>query len=463
MSVSKAGGYIEPVESAPERRSLHIILLPPPIPVLISAKSGVSQLPAGLGFNQDDSDAINAKRAFAEVLYQVSLTTDDNVAANPSELEDPLAPDYEEQLNSCISLTEDQGLAALLELRTLGRGLRARLDKGFVDELKKLGFPQEDPSKEPSLTFSTDKKASLCWEMMYEERTQKVDWKNFWGFRVPITHSQVGQRETRIRLKKGLFSAVDQTLTFADREVVLLARQLGSVLQHETLNNQIKARVREELRCQMNKDDTELDDWFTARGSEAWLSSFFAELFGEEARGRTLEWKEDTIRAVFSPRQFAFELVHFACHCEPSNVTELLTALKVHIGGEDVSLNVAAMADNDHAWGLEEPGPLVFLNACGTGQQGQTAEPPGFPETWMKQHGALAVIATMCPVPDLFAHAFALKFYNLLFQCEADARPRYVGEVLLETRRYFMEHCRNPLGLAYVLYAFKDASVETAN
>src|SRR4029453_8357347 len=107
-------------------------------------------------------------------------------------------------------------------------------------------------------------------------------------------------------------------------------------------------------------------------------------------------------------------------------------------------------------------GPMVFLNACGTGEQSDSYEPPGFPAQWIGNLSALAVVATLCPVPDYFAHAFALKFYDFLFQATLNSnalennRNRYVSEALLATRRHFMqEPYNNPLGLAYVLYAFK--------
>jgi hypothetical protein len=110
---------------------------------------------------------------------------------------------------------------------------------------------------------------------------------------------------------------------------------------------------------------------------------------------------------------------------------------------------------------MREPGPMVFLNACGSGQQNATGEPPGFPGRWI-DYGALAVIATLCPVPDDFAHAFAVRFYQALFRPGDDAggRSRCAAEALLETRRHFMEEpYNNPLGLAYVLYARKGLRV----
>jgi hypothetical protein len=117
----------------------------------------------------------------------------------------------------------------------------------------------------------------------------------------------------------------------------------------------------------------------------------------------------------------------------------------------------------------DDPGSLVFLNACGTAQTLTTYESPSFPVKWIKDQRALAVIATLCPVPDYFAHAFALKFYEILFATEETTSAnttasisanQYIATALLETRRYFMEKYNNPLGLAYIIYAIKDAHIQ---
>jgi hypothetical protein len=74
----------------------------------------------------------------------------------------------------------------------------------------------------------------------------------------------------------------------------------------------------------------------------------------------------------------------------------------------------------------------------------------------------VAVIATLCSVPDHFAHAFAVKFYEFLFSSSREPGSdhfRYLAEALLATRRFFMEQYNNPLGLAYVLYARKGVHI----
>lgn len=234
-------------------------------------------------------------------------------------------------------------------------------------------------------------------------------------------------------------------------------------LCHSSLCDEFKKRALQSLR---EKNLNEADEWLAAQDRDSWLRRSIQKLHeGIEDEEllllQTQKWKAKTVQQIFSDPNFSYELIHFACHCEPAKVSELLSHLRIKIAGEEISLSVASMPSDQRP---NEPGPLVFLNACGTGQQGNTDEPPGFPESWISNRGAVAVVATLCPVPDLFAHAFARKFYTILFRSVADpqalVRDRYLAEALLETRRYFMQECGNPLGLAYVLYAVKDACIE---
>ena len=329
---------------------------------------------------------------------------------------------------------------------------------------------QRLPKEEPAMTFENHQQVPVFWDMLYDEKIGGEDpnWEHFWGFRVPITHWQTkATKNFKIHLKRGLFSAIDETLSFASSEVSLLAQQLTGGLCHRQLCEEFKNRALNELRNQ-GTDNAEVEALFQGQNAKSWLSSFIYKLIKdlEDPKERTLKtnrWKSSTLKAIFSDPEFTYELIHFACHCEPDKLSELLTELKINIAGEEVALTVAQMSGSREAQS-EHDGPLVFLNACSTGEQGNNAEPPGFPENWINKRGALAVVATLCPVPDLFAHAFARKFYNTLLESpkkpEEPVRERSLAEALLETRRYFMTECRNPLGLAYVLYAVRDACIE---
>ncbi len=89
--------------------------------------------------------------------------------------------------------------------------------------------------------------------------------------------------------------------------------------------------------------------------------------------------------------------------------------------------------------------PLVILNPCLTGTIN-----PLYTSNWailFWERGARGVLATEFYVPDGFAAEFVEEFYKFLLL----GMP--IGKALLATRRHFWEKQRNPLGLAYALYA----------
>ena len=97
--------------------------------------------------------------------------------------------------------------------------------------------------------------------------------------------------------------------------------------------------------------------------------------------------------------------------------------------------------------------PLVLLNGCGTGSYG----PESFSSliASFRRSGASGVIGTECPIPELFGEAWARALLLSLF----GGAP--VGRAMLALRRTFMGEHRNPLGLAYSLYASHDVALAT--
>jgi len=89
--------------------------------------------------------------------------------------------------------------------------------------------------------------------------------------------------------------------------------------------------------------------------------------------------------------------------------------------------------------------PLVFLNGCATGDYG--------PESYVslidnfRAAGASGVIGTECPVPELFAEAYAATLFPRVFRGEP------LGQAMLVVRLNFLREKKNPLGLVYTLYA----------
>ncbi len=466
----RAGGYVDSVPAKGARESLHVVIQGKAGLVLVSPRMGGSTpVMGGLGFANDDV-ALNAKRGFTQELQKLSLALGKQIEKDKTKIGDPGDPQYEQQMVQKLSLTAAKSDLTLDALRNVGFGLRDQLNPEVFAAFKKSGLMQRLPAEEPAMTFDNYDQVPVLWDMMYDQKVagEDTEWEHFWGFRVPITHWQMKPtNQFKIRLKRGLFSAIDETLLFANNEVSLLAQKLTGGLCHRSLCDEFKKLALNELRTR-GSGNADVEAWFEAQSAKSWFRSFIDKLNEDledpdEIKLQTGRWKSKTLNAIFSDPEFTYELIHFACHCEPDKLSELLTQLKINIAGEEVALTVAQMSGSREGLS-DQDGPLVFLNACGTGGQGNNAEPPGFPENWINKRGALAVVATLCPVPDLFAHAFAWKFYNTLFQSvekpEEPVRERYLSEALLETRRYFMTKCRNPLGLAYVLYAVRDACIE---
>jgi hypothetical protein len=144
-------------------------------------------------------------------------------------------------------------------------------------------------------------------------------------------------------------------------------------------------------------------------------------------------------------------MVHFACHCGRDGSDD--TLLFSLINDEDIAGDVPIIRLKTHDFNLVtgkfKYRPLVFLNACqsASGVPDDLGKTFNLPKVFIK-HDAAAVIATICPIPDLFAAAFARVFYDHFLN-----QHMAIGDALRATRRHFLEKHHNPLGLAYGLYS----------
>lgn len=157
----------------------------------------------------------------------------------------------------------------------------------------------------------------------------------------------------------------------------------------------------------------------------------------------------DAILDALAGDQGSYDFVHFACHASPASDA---SKSKLILSVNDKKVDLALRDLGRRAWSWENRHPLVFLNACESGEQ------PEFQTRSLVKlfldRGARGVVATQCLMPDAFAAQFALHFYELFF----GGMP--IDRALLETRRYFLLEHNNPLGLAYSLYADPMTKVE---
>jgi hypothetical protein len=303
----------------------------------------------------------------------------------------------------------------LSQLRDLGK---AAYNKILTPEISQY-FKDKDKTEQKrglSLTFQTPPTFSFFWEMLYAGKPFGVEKDEFWGFHYPIGRTYWGTMEfpDRIQLQEGIFSAIHNKLKHSQEEVERIQQCLhkaGEILKLSLI-------------CQL------LD------------------------RLESKSFCIDNLLELFHDENFRYGMIHFACHCfNPLQTNSDKAYLSLTVQDDHLEIELQKLL----AWaeyGFQNH-PFVFLNACESGIPGKLLQTSSFP-TEMLNFGAGGVIATACTIPDNFASAFASKFYEFLFaQLASDTRVN-LGEVLLETRRFFLEQYNNPLGLAYGLYALSN-------
>ncbi len=454
MSGHQLGGFVDSDGAVAGRKS---------IPVLVAnskAMVGGGYEDFELGFGQDP---YGASEAFANELFRVTNQLLDR-PRNPN------SPNFAEQIEQAMRFSDVESRTLLNRLRKLGYSLRQELSGDMAQELRNLGFVINSEDAPAALSFVEGANAPILWEMMYEgEFEGTADWRQFWGFATPIAHWLRKNRPPRVELQRGFYSAINTDLPFADQEVAMVAAHFGDSLPRVDLAGMFAEKVKGEQHQLLSMDDAQVNQWWEECKGR-WLERFLEQKVAATPGTDAGEWVKD--RLIDALRGcLDCDVIHFACHSTPHQVTPFLSNFEVAVGGLRFPLEPAHMTA---AWknagaSPKDRGSLVFLNACSTSAQDAAHKPPVFPSKWIEGQHAVAVIGTLCPVPDFFAHEFAVKFYEILFRGvrslddSEDARYRSIAEALLETRRHFMRPpYNNPLGLAYVLYAVKGAYVRAA-
>lgn len=212
MPELRTGAYVDPASTSAGRNSLGVVIEGKFDTVFITAnQGGLKHVDGGLGF-QNDAVFQGAKRSFADRLYQLSLELDKRVAEGQNKLKSLSGEAYDQEVLSLLTLTKARSETSLTKLQELGYGLRQKLNQKFVDVLTALGGMKESYLDEPAINFYNHQQLPVLWDMMYEAKApfEDVEWQRFWGFRFPLTHwDATGRSEHKIRLKQGLFSAID--------------------------------------------------------------------------------------------------------------------------------------------------------------------------------------------------------------------------------------------------------------
>lgn len=350
--------------------------------------------------NYAPGDVQDLNERFVEILEQIRIATSKQGVAIADE--DQSAP---------LSGVETY----LAQLRDVGTEAYALLPEAMFEYLEDLEQQEEERGLSLDLTFPAD--MALLWEMVYTgDPLGPVDITKFWGFRYPIGHlsweSDVGDW---VKLRKGAFALTHSCLPEANAELMQLKLHLSNLTRYAQ-----RPFILHWLEDVISHDDLSSD--------------------------RVLEY--------FSDANFVYGMIHFACHCvNPGSAGASRAYLSLQGHQKEIQISLGkfnALARKQHGF---DKRPLIFLNACESATPLHLLQSLNLP-TAMSNFGAGGVIATACTLPDNFAGAFAAKFYELLLSKPLSNKSASIGEALLETRRHFMgKPYKNPLGLAYGLYA----------
>jgi len=294
-------------------------------------------------------------------------------------------------------------------------GLSAYVALG--DQVRKClsGYEERANGVGLEITVQTESH-SLLWEFMYTgSHTGPVDPSLFWGYRHSIGRFLPDARFLPIEIDPwgGFLFCWNDSLKHWEAEM----RALNRLVDERYFVN--------------------LDDCLNKLGSECDQLEPYNQVL----------W-------VFT-RSHPFSFVHIASHLVDPRTSKLRAFLKITCRNGNVEISIRQLNAARAAWHFRE-NPLVFLNACQTmTSPEQLGQEESFPGSFLGL-GAGAVIATACDVPDLFAVEFAHKFYEIFL--DRDHCPT-AGDALRQTRKFFIDHYNNPLGLAYGLYGHNDLTI----
>jgi hypothetical protein len=144
------------------------------------------------------------------------------------------------------------------------------------------------------------------------------------------------------------------------------------------------------------------------------------------------------------------QLFHFACHGDFDYTRPDESALKLQNDSLRPSQIVGPMRS-----GVAHSKPLVFLNACHTGETGFSLTRMGGWAARFVRAGASAFIGSLWEVNDDLAAKFAIRFYTDLLQGAT------LGDAFHAARAHIRaEDPANPTWLAYTLYADPNGRVK---
>lgn len=164
---------------------------------------------------------------------------------------------------------------------------------------------------------------------------------------------------------------------------------------------------------------------------------------------------------IYQPRPFGDQIQHLTCHFTRHSDGKEILGLREG-AGEITDLNIdlrvlgsaLLQASRTPMFPPECLGPLIFLNACGSG----SIDPTGrisLVELLLNWSPARAIVATQTPVDFPLAARFARLVYQNLF----DGHP--LGHAVHRARWELIDKEQLPFGLFYLLYGNAELKIAT--
>ena len=168
-----------------------------------------------------------------------------------------------------------------------------------------------------------------------------------------------------------------------------------------------------------------------------------------------VEWTEaDKVKNGLKLDPFPYRVIYFLCHAEVAGDAGKPSLAVPHLRFPDGSIRTTDLTYVGK--GINRAKPIVFLNACRAAQLGTFLGHDFSMAAEFIGKGALCLIGPEIEMPAVFAGEFGSRFFEHLFERREPA-PR--TGLVLRSLTQKMWAVRNPLGLAFGLYAGADCHV----
>ena len=229
----------------------------------------------------------------------------------------------------------------------------------------------------------------------------------------------------------------------------VLARDMSHACQGAALDAsdglQVSANINMNIDRTQYKPATEQVEFFKAKAKDP-----------DHNLELTTHFVEDEVLEAFQDEDNATDIMYFYCHAVThGNPQTRFEESRLILTQESQALELADLIVGTFGLPPLPSAPLVFLNACGSGQMDAHFY-DSFVQ-FMRDQGARTVIGTLNDTPVSAGAEFGKRFFDRFLQ---GGPENSAAKLLFELRRELLDTYRNPVGLSYALFYNGDTFVE---